>query len=160
MTVQHKIEIQEEVALDETIDRTLLRVAALAVLKHQAVQEQCEVTVVVADDAALRELNLRFRNVDRPTDVLSFANDARGPFAVGVAEFPRYLGDIVISLPRAAEQAVAAGCTVTQELQLLIVHGMLHLLGYDHAQPDAKAAMWAVQAAILHLLGIAAALPE
>lgn len=160
MSISHVIEIQAELPLAD-IDLTLLRLAALATLKHQHIEAPVELAIVIADDASLQELNARFRGIDRPTDVLSFPNDSRGPFATGGSpEFPPYLGDVVISLPTAQQQAVAAGCTLTQELQLLIVHGVLHLLGYDHATPVEKDRMWQVQHEILTLLGIEAPLPE
>ena len=160
MSISHVIQIQEEASL-EGVDLTLLRVAALATLKHQNVTTPCEMTLVISDDASLQALNARFRGIDRPTDVLSFADDTRGPFAViGSGDFPQYLGDVVISLPTAQRQAAEVGCTLTQELQLLIVHGVLHLLGYDHAAADEKARMWQTQGEILALLGIAAPLPE
>ncbi len=159
MSIKHSVEIQAEVPLED-IDLTLLKVTALATLKHQGIIEASELTIVISDDETLRDLNRRFRGADRPTDVLSFPNDARGPFAGGAAGFHRYLGDIVISRPRAAAQAEAAGGTLTEELQLLIVHGTLHLLGYEHAEPAEKARMWEAQAAILQLLGIDIPLPE
>ena len=155
MSIKHNVEIQTEVPLED-IDLTLLKVTALATLKHQGIIEASELTIVISDDETLHDLNRRFRGVDRPTDVLSFPNDTRGPFA---GHFPRYLGDIVISRPRAAAQAEAAGGTLTEELQLLIVHGALHLLGYEHAEPAEKARMWEAQAAILQLLGIDLPLP-
>ncbi len=142
------------------LDMTLLKVAALATLKHCDVREACEITVVISGDPTLQDLNRRFRAVDRPTDVLAFPNDSRGPFAGGGPGFPRYLGDIVISLDRAQEQAESVGGTLHQELQLLIVHGTLHLLGYDHAEPREKAQMWEVQRTILELLGVNIALPD
>ena len=116
--------------------------------------------VVISDDAALQELNRRFRGVDRPTDVLSFADDTRGPYAGGLGQFPHYLGDVVISIDRARVQAGAVEGTLTQELQLLAVHGTLHLLGFDHETSAEKAAMWAAQAAILAALGVDILLPE
>jgi probable rRNA maturation factor len=89
-----------------------------------------EVNVVISDDRMLQELNLRFRKIDGPTDVLSFkyddteeANDQIGNFL---------LGDIFISHERAAEQANDAGHCIKREIAFLAVHGMLHLLGYDH----------------------------
>ena len=156
MSIKHSVEIQAEVPLED-IDLTLLKVTALATLKHQEIIEASELTIVISDDETLRALNRRFRGTDRPTDVLSFPNDTRGPFA---GNFPLYLGDIVISRPRAAAQAEATGGTLTDELQLLIVHGVLHLLGYEHAEPAEKARMWEAQAAILQLLGIDIPRPE
>lgn len=159
MTLQHVIEIQNEVPFED-IDLKYLRVAALAVLKQQGVEDPLELTIVISDDNALRDLNRRFRGEDHPTDVLSFPNEARGPFSSGGQGRPRYLGDIVISLPRAEAQADAAGCSLRDELELLIVHGTLHLLGYDHVTPAEKARMWAVQETLLNLLDIDAPLPE
>jgi probable rRNA maturation factor len=160
VTIQHVIEVQQEVSLPETVDLKFLRVAALATLKQQQIEEKVELTLVLTDDDSLQALNRRFRGVDRPTDVLSFANETRGPFAGGATGRPQYLGDIVISLPTAMQQSEEAGCTLTEELQLLIVHGTLHLLGYDHESPMDKTEMWAVQARLLELLDIEAPLPE
>ncbi len=160
MTIQHVIEVQTEVSLPENIELKYLRVAALAVLKQQRVEEPVELTIVLTDDASIQVLNRRFRGEDYPTDVLSFSNETRGPFASGSEEHPRYLGDVVISLPRAKAQAEEAHCALMAELQLLIVHGTLHLLGYDHATPEEKTRMWTVQGALLDLLNINAPLPE
>ena len=158
-TYRHTVDIQVEEHVGP-VDSKPLRKAVIATLTQQAVNEACEVAVVISDDAALHDLNVRFRGVDAPTDVLSFADDTRGPYAGGSTKFPRYLGDIVISVDRAREQAEAAGGTLQQELQLLTVHGVLHLLGHDHAEPAEKAAMWAAQAAILAALGVDIAIPE
>ena len=70
-----------------------------------------------------------------------------------------YLGDIIIALPYAARQAAAAGHAAEAELQLLAVHGTLHLLGYDHASPEEKAAMWSAQTAVLTQLGLSHIIP-
>jgi len=157
MALKHQIEIQ---AGDfGTATEKAIRQAALAVLAHQAVDAVCAVVIVIADDAMLRDLNLRFRGENQPTDVLSFANEARGPFAGG-DRGARYLGDIIISHERATAQAAAVGGTVTQEMQLLTVHGVLHLLGYDHADAATKALMWEAQRTVLQHLGITIPLPE
>lgn len=156
---RHLIDIQVEEQVDP-VKTHPLRKAVAATLEHMGVNERCEVVVVISDDAALQELNRRFRGVDRPTDVLSFADDTRGPYTGGGGQFPHYLGDVVISIDRARAQAEAAGGTLTQELQLLAVHGTLHLLGFDHANPAEKAEMWAAQAGILAALGVNIALPE
>ncbi len=114
-----------------------------------------ELTLIVTGDDALQELNRRYLEIDAPTDVLSFpageVNPENGAF---------YLGDIAISYQRAQAQAALAGHPVEAELQLLVVHGVLHLLGYDHAEPDEKAAMWAAQDRVLAELGSAAQSPQ
>jgi probable rRNA maturation factor len=109
-----------------------------------------ELTVVIADDGVLRELNRAFRGMDAPTDVLSFGGEAPG-FVVA-PDAADYLGDVVISYPHA--QAQATGHSVEAELALLVIHGVLHLLGYDHLEPDEKEAMWRQQATALEKLGL------
>lgn len=108
-----------------------------------------DLTIVLTDDRQLHELNLDYLDVDAPTDVLSFPASETDP-ETGTT----YLGDIVLSVPRAMEQAQAAGHSVEAEAQLLVVHGVLHLLGYDHAAEEEKAIMWAEQAKVLERLGL------
>jgi probable rRNA maturation factor len=86
--------------------------------------------------------------------VLSFGESAASARFVAAPGEPTYLGDVVISYPRAKEQAVSAGHLVADELLLLVVHGVLHLLGYDHAAPGEKRKMWAAQTDILRQLGV------
>jgi probable rRNA maturation factor len=115
-----------------------------------------EATVVVTDDRTIQRLNHEYLGKDRPTDVLAFgAQDQalEGGGFVAAPESARYLGDVIVSYDRAAAQAREAGHSVEQELCLLTIHGLLHLLGYDHADEDAQAAMWAKQDAILEELG-------
>jgi probable rRNA maturation factor len=101
----------------------------------------------------LHQLNLEYRGIDTPTDVLAFSarEDLREPGVVFVVapEAEAYLGDVIISYPRATRQAEVAGHSVANELCLLAVHGVLHLLGYDHATAEEESAMWAVQDAVL-----------
>ncbi|MFM8321570.1 MAG: rRNA maturation RNase YbeY [Chloroflexota bacterium] len=127
---------------------TLLR-AAQAALQTAGAGLAGEATLVLSDDARLQELNRQFLDIDAPTDVLSFPDGEVDPDTNAV-----YLGDIIISLPRAAAQAAAGGHGLLDELQLLVVHGMLHLLGHDHAEEDEKARMWALQAQTLERLGV------
>jgi probable rRNA maturation factor len=108
-----------------------------------------ELTLVITDDQGIQELNRDFLGHDAPTDVLSFGTQQdSGPF-VTAPEAGGYLGDVIVSLSRATAQAAEMGHPLQQELDLLIVHGVLHLLGYDHANDDDKARMWARQSAIL-----------
>jgi len=122
--------------------------AAQATLSQVRSGLDAELTVVLSDDARLHALNLQFLGVNAPTDILSFPADELDPDSQIL-----YLGDVVISYPRAKAQAAAGGHPVFAELQLLTVHGVLHLLGYDHAGEADQAAMWSIQAAILTRLG-------
>ncbi len=127
----------------------LLRKAAEAALKHEGVPIDADLSLAVAGDAQMKKLNNQFRNENQATDVLSFPTDEQD------AESGRgYLGDVIISLPRARAQAKAAGHPLQAELQLLAVHGILHLLGHDHATNAERQRMWAAQDEILNGLGL------
>ena len=127
----------------------LLEQAARTALKHQAVLGDPELTIVITDDDRLQEMNRTYLGVDAATDVLAFPSEEKDPDTN-----KRYLGDILISLPRAEEQARQAGHALANEVQLLVVHGVLHLLGHDHAKPEDKDHMWQAQGEILKLLGL------
>ncbi|MEB2310534.1 MAG: rRNA maturation RNase YbeY [Polyangiaceae bacterium] len=98
-----------------------------------------ELSVLLTDDAHIQELNREHRGKDRPTDVLSFALD-EAELPVG-AQGPRLLGDVVISLDTAARQARSRGRELLAEVRFLLAHGILHLIGYDHAEPEEKRRM-------------------
>ena len=108
-----------------------------------------ELAVVVGDDAQIHELNRQFRGVDAPTDVLAFAISEDEMNTTHSPDMPLYLGDVIISYPRAKAQAKAGGHATDDELDLLVVHGVLHLLGYDHDTNSQKSRMWARQETIL-----------
>jgi probable rRNA maturation factor len=131
-----------------------LRAAAQAALAQQRVKQHVELTIVITGNAQLRSLNRTFRAVDAPTDVLSFATDEQ------LRSDMIYLGDVVISYPTARAQAHAGGHPVAAELQLLVVHGVLHLLGHDHDTETEKKAMWKAQAAVLKKIGAAIVEPK
>jgi probable rRNA maturation factor len=154
----HTIDVQVDEQFQTWVKSEVLRRSAEATLTQQQVGEPCELAVVVTSDEVLHELNLRHRSVDAPTDVLAFPNESRGPF-VGAPGLPRYLGDVIISFCRAEAQAVDAGHAVQSELQLLVVHGVLHLLGYDDVSEELRAQMWAAQAEILRTLEVEIHLP-
>jgi len=126
----------------------ILERAAQQTLQHAGADANAETTIVLSDDAHLHDLNRQFLGIDAPTDVLSFPGGDTDPDSDEL-----YLGDVIISLSRAQAQAASGGHPVQDELQLLVVHGVLHLLGYDHAEEDEKAKMWAIQAGILDSLG-------
>jgi probable rRNA maturation factor len=133
------------------VDADKLELAALTVLLHQEIPPECELSVVIEGDERLHALNKEFLNIDAPTDVLSFPSGAE---EIDPETGIIYLGDVIISYPRAAEQAASAGHPVLSELQLLVIHGVLHLLGHDHAEPEEKTVMWDAQDEILLTLGV------
>ena len=137
----------------------LLERAAQAALENQSKPLDSELTIVLTDDAHIQELNRDYLGIDAPTDVLSFpASETDGAEIDGSEIDPEtgspYLGDIIISLPYAAKSAAQAGHPLEAEVQLLVVHGVLHLLGHDHARAREKAKMWKAQAEILESLGL------
>ena len=116
--------------------------------------EDAEVSVTLTDDAHVHVLNREYRNVDRPTDVLSFAlAESEEPEIIG-ADGGVVLGDHVISLERAAAQAEEYGHSPLRELSFLTVHGMLHLLGYDHMEEEERLEMEEEQRRVMEELGI------
>lgn len=142
-----EVEVQVAPAFAGVVSRDRLRSVIEAVLRHE--DRRGEVTLVLTDDEGIQALNRDFLGNDAPTDVLAFsAQEDAGPF-ISAPEVGGYLGDVIVSYPRAAAQADEQGHPVEQELNLLVVHGVLHLLGYDHTHEEEKAAMWAQQEAIL-----------
>ncbi|MFZ0534272.1 MAG: rRNA maturation RNase YbeY [Anaerolineales bacterium] len=131
------------------LDKSILLQAAQLTLVSTKGTNNSDLSIVIGNDALLNRLNLKYRQVDAPTDVLSFPSGEVDP---DTSNF--YLGDIVISLPRAQEQASAEGHPLEDELQLLVVHGTLHLLGYDHTEMTDKKSMQAAQDNILNQLGL------
>lgn len=110
-----------------------------------------ELTVVLTGEEEIRSLNRKFSGIDRGTDVLSFPSGERDP-VTGL----KYLGDVVVAVPTALRQARRAGKAPLEEIQLLVVHGVLHLLGFDHASIEKRRSMWARQNAVLARLRRAA----
>src|SRR5579884_1783964 len=110
-----------------------LRRAARRLLAAEGMAN-AEVSVVLSDDAAVHDLNRRYRGMDKPTDVLSFSQreqTAEGPPLPDLPGMPPVLGDVIISVDTAARQAAEHSVTLEEELALLTVHGILHLLGYE-----------------------------
>lgn len=143
-----------------------VRRAATAALTLADPEGRSGASVVVADDETLHDLNLRFRGFDEVTDVLSFgeygapvedtALPAAEPFpGDGFPQVPGEqpsLGEVVVSYPMAERQAREHNVPVEQEAALLVVHGILHLLGHDHAEPEEEAAMRAIEQQALRAL--------
>jgi probable rRNA maturation factor len=143
------ITIQIDKPYQENIETPRLEGAVLSVFKHHETDPDSGVSILVSDDGKIQALNKEFLDVNTPTDVLSFPAGFDDPESGHI-----YLGDMIISFPRAQAQAEAGGHPVMEEIILLVVHGMLHLLGYDHAGEEEKERMWQVQDAILEELGV------
>ena len=117
--------------------KMLIRQAINATLEYENVEEACEVSITFCDNEKIRELNKKFRNIDKATDVLSFPLFDDGGFDSFSHEIDCMLGDIVISLERARAQAEEFGHSYEREAAFLAVHSVLHLLGYDHELSEA-----------------------
>ncbi len=130
MAERHRIAFRWQRRPPGRVTARLRAVAAAALAAVDA--EAGELGVLVCDDEGMRALNRRFRDKDAPTDVLSFPSGERWP------DGDTYLGDIAISLDTARRQADAAGITVEEELELLLLHGVLHVCGWDHERDDGE----------------------
>lgn len=154
----YDIEIQIDARYADVARPELLDLAATATLDGQQVEGPIELSLIVMGDEEVHALNLRHRGVDATTDVLAFPNTDCEPFVARPGS-SRYLGDVIVSFPRAAAQAEEAGHGIGAELQLLVVHGVLHLLGYDDVAAEQRARMWREQEVALRSLGVEVNLP-
>ncbi|MCS6826318.1 MAG: rRNA maturation RNase YbeY [Caldilinea sp.] len=159
---EYDIAVEIDEAITASIDVAAIRAAAEATLRRLNV-ERAGLTVALTTDEYVRSLNAQYRGIDEPTDVLSFATQESLPgapplalAAEALAEVQGYLGDLVIAYPYSARQAAHYQNSVTAELQLLVVHGVLHLLGYDHEDEISERAMQSLQEEILTQFGHAA----
>jgi probable rRNA maturation factor len=123
--------------------------AAQAALTELDVSPESALSILITTDQHIQELNRDYRQVDQPTDVLAFPSGHSNP-----EDGMTYLGDIVISYPRAAAQAGERGHLVAEEIQLLVIHGILHLLSYNHLDPEGKEQMWNIKQQVLEGLGV------
>lgn len=147
---------QEKFKLNKNL-RDLIKKCATHTLSYMDFRRDVEISVVLTDNDGIRTLNKMHRNIDSATDVLSFPMfeyDENGDIIEDYAEFNEMgdllLGDIVISLERADEQAKEYGHSFEREVGFLTVHSMLHLLGYDHMTPDDEKEMFGYQTEILN----------
>jgi len=152
VTAPYDIAVEPDDALPAAalaaVDTDRLARVAADLLAAEAAPAGAAVTVLLATDERLRALNRDHRGLDEPTDVLSFPAEEGDAFPAPPEE-PRYLGDIALSLSAIERQARAAGLESALELAHVVVHGLLHLLGYDHETPDDDAAMRAREEALL-----------
>ena len=126
-----------------------LEKAAKYTLKHHKVDSSTDLSIVITGDEQLQNLNREYLGIDKPTDVLSFPSGDPDPDS-GLVN----LGDILISYPAAKAQAEEAQHDIMDELTLLVVHGLLHLLDYDHDTPENRSQMWGIQEEILRELDV------
>ncbi len=136
------------------VDDARLQTAAATTLAQQQAPAGATLTIVVTSDEEVTTLNRTYRSIDAPTDILSFPADVPPVDPAGSADEAAYLGDLVIAYPYATAQAAREGHDLTHSLMLLVVHGTLHLLGYDHDTPARRAEMWAAQEHALQALNI------
>lgn len=133
------------------VEKLLLHAA-----KIEKLEEDGELSFTFVDNEKIREINNEYRGKNQPTDVISFAMEELGEGEVEIVgmEMPRVLGDIIISVPRAKEQAEDYGHSYERELGFLAVHGFLHLLGYDHMTDEDEKVMTNKQKEILETYGL------
>lgn len=150
-----EINLMIEMETAHPVPEARLAAAIRWLLTRENAPPDSGLSVVLTGDETVRALNRDYRGIDRPTDVLSFPAEAgESP------DDPGYLGDLVIAAPYLARQAEAEGHVFADELLLAVIHGTLHLLGYDHDSPASQETMWAIQAEALAAAGIPIVVPR
>lgn len=136
-----------------SLNRTAIIALLKTALKTAGFSQSAALSVSLVSDWEIRRLNRRYRGQDKPTDVLSFGYDADLPATVR-GQAARQLGEIVVSRDTVRRQAKSNGRRIGEELALLLVHGLLHLIGHDHDTPAKERRMFALQQDILMKSGI------
>lgn len=144
---------QEKLAVTQEMEDKIIEVLEEAARVHE-VNDMAEVSLMLTDDESIHEMNREYRGIDRPTDVLSFALEEGEEEEIFGGPEENLLGDIIISVETAVRQAEEYGHSVEREMSFLALHGMLHLLGYDHMEEEERQEMRAQEKAILAALGI------
>jgi len=160
--IKHKIYVKRQrQGLGEQGITSLCRRAIKATLQEEGIESQVEISVLVSDNKGIQEINREHRGKDTPTDVLSFPSAVYKPGAFVPNEADMnpetrcvHLGNIVLSSQKAQEQAEAYNHTITREIAFLMVHATLHLLGYDHENPEDTEQMREKEEHILGILGL------
>lgn len=156
MSEESPVTLQIDPRWKSLVDPERLRRAALAALESNGAAAEGALTIVVVGDDQMTRLHEQYRATAGTTDVLSFPFEGHVPDQ----EMAGYLGDVVICYEQAARQARQAGHSAQDELDLLVVHGALHLLGHDDEEPAARARMWHSQRQILESLGLPGVAPD
>jgi len=136
--MMEEIGVHIEENFKDLIDEEWARKLTRTILKAESAALPYEVSIILTDSEAVQKLNRDYRGVDEPTDVLSFCMlpQENEPSFISSPDGITHLGEVIISYPQAARQANERKHSVKQELALLLIHGILHLLGYDHEQPE------------------------
>lgn len=151
------IQIAENLSLNENMPtEALQQLASVATQVLEALDITATLTIYIATDDYVQTLNREYRGVDAPTDVLSFAAEPLPP----EVEEEAYLGDLILAYHHTLQQARQAGHDPLDEFSLLVVHGILHLAGFDHNTPTTQRIMWTKQAELLKMLGINLTIPD
>ncbi|MDX8359549.1 MULTISPECIES: rRNA maturation RNase YbeY [Bacillaceae] len=126
------------------------------VAKRENIDDGAEISITFVSNERIQEINREYRNKDQPTDVISFAMEEMGEDEIEITgiELPVVLGDIIISTTKAEEQAEEYGHSFERELAFLSVHGLLHLLGYDHETEEEEVIMFTKQKELLEQYGL------
>lgn len=163
---RNRIDIAIQDSFKESVPRSWLRGVASGAVKKLGLGEPCQLSLVITDDDTVRLLNRDYRGLDETTDVLSFSTAHQGHWQgdgpplgstddeeafVYPEDEPRPIGEVIISYPQVVRQTKNGNARA--ELALLVVHGILHLVGYDHDGPDQEAVMWTKQEEVLSGLG-------
>ncbi|TRZ37544.1 rRNA maturation RNase YbeY [Niallia circulans] len=151
-----EIDFIDETEKVEEADQAKVEELLILAAQNQKLSGDIELSVTFVDNARIQEINKEYRNKDQATDVISFAMEelGEGETALIGADMPRVLGDIIISIDRAKEQAEEYGHSYMRELGFLAVHGFLHLLGYDHLTKEDEEVMFTLQKEILDEFGL------
>lgn len=141
-------QVEEDLSMYDMLYQQLIE----ATLRYLKIQDDVELSCIVVDNQEIHRINQCYRHIDRETDVISFALEDDQP--LHIEGLPRALGDIFISYPKAKEQAKAYGHSIRREMSFLFVHGLLHLLGYDHMILEEEKEMFKIQEEVLSSLNI------
>ncbi len=139
---------------NEKINYELIEKVISESLKYEGISNNAEISVTIVDNEEIRKINNKFRNIDKATDVLSFPLIDFNVESLPEDNSKIYLGDIIISIERAEEQAEEYGHSLDREIGFLTAHSMLHLLGYDHMIQEEEKIMFKKQEDILNNLGL------
>jgi probable rRNA maturation factor len=148
------MEIDTDNRSHQPVDEARWAEAMAAFMRGMGLTDDTGLSVSFVDDGEMQELNRQYREIDAPTDVLSFSHE-EGEDIPQVEGMPRYLGDVVLSVDTIARQAASVGHSTDKETAILLAHGLLHLLGYDHAEDDEAKVMFGKQDELVRLLALA-----